>query len=208
MEKIKINLNLMDNKIVKIGGNKIEVKPYILSTDMVEITNLCLEQFENNNEPFSALAWMKCFFDILVVYKCTNIKIDGIVEKENKNGKNISISLNSEITTQFEMSGIIEKVSPLIINYRDAYSQVMKVIETKNVYNAFNVLTRNLPSADEIQNALKNGVEEFNDVKKTYPDLVERVINENNLPQAQEKAKKELSNNIKKTKIKNLKNRK
>lgn len=197
MDKILINLEPVYNKTVKFGRYKIEVKPYLSTEDIASILQVCKEQFEFDDENYAII---KCIFDMLVVDKCTNVTIDGITTKKNKDKTNVSIDINSKKIAEFDASRIIDVVKPLVVNYDDAYSQLVSYIKIINVHNSFTTLGDYLPDGEELINNLQEVFKKLNEYKEKDPEAFSKIIQDSQKRPEIEKAQKEFKQNKSKNK--------
>lgn len=199
MKKIKIELKPITNKVVKYGKEKIEVKPYISAEDIVIIGKMCVEQFDNAPENFGMI---KCLFDMLVVDKCTNVEIEGISSKNNKDRLKVSVDINSSIINKFESSRIIDVVAPCIINYKEAYEQILKYIEFSNARTSMAEFSRNLPDNEKIMDTMQTSMKALTDLKAKDPAMFDKIVAQSLKNEAIETGLFEYKSDKKKTKIK------
>jgi hypothetical protein len=178
MERIELELKPIANKIIKVGNQKVEIRPYITTEDSVNITQICLEHFGIDESSFERYVMVKCIFDMLVIYKCTNIKVDGVVSKKVKTTTNIKIDIDSKIVNKFDSTQIIKIVSPYIYNYKEVYNQVCETIALKNEYNALNLLGKTVFNADEMQKNVTASIETIKQLKEKEPEIFNQMINQ------------------------------
>lgn len=193
-KKIKIEMEKIKNKIIKIGKNKVEVIPYISTRHLAAITDVCLQQLDNVNT-FENFGMIKTIFDMFVVHTCTNISIKGINAKESKDEYNVSLDLDLKTISSFEENAYIYYIKEHIVNYEDAYKSVIKAIELKNTFNAFNVFAKNIPDIDQMSEGLKSAFESMKEFKEKDPETFDKVVKETINKQAREDGKKEYLEN-------------
>lgn len=197
MEKrIKIEIDKIKNKTIKIGKNKIEVKPYISTRHLAGITDICLQQLENADS-FINFGMIKTIFDMLVVNSCTNILVNGINTKESKDEYNVYTDLDLKKISDFEQNAYIYYIKKHILNYEESYKSVLKAIELKNLFNAFNIFAKNIPDVEQMGESLKIAFENIKELKEKDPETFDRVVKETINKQAREEGKKEYLENKK-----------
>lgn len=187
-------------KIIKIGKSRVEVRPYILTTEVTAITNLCIERSEGDFSGHTNLSLVHSLFDMLVVHFCTNIAMKGISSKRSKDNLELNVEITSEDIDKFDAGGIIEDIAPHIRNYNACYADIVKTIEMNSVSNAIYSITNSFPNVEKITKTLKDSVQELSDIKEKDPELFKQVMNEAAKQPIVEEARKEFQNNKKKKK--------
>lgn len=187
-------------KIIKIGKDKVEIRPYILTTEATAITNLCVKRTESDFSGHANLPLVHSLFDMLVVHFCTNIIMKGIGSKKNDGTLEINVEITSDDIDKFDESGIIETIAPHIRNYNECYADIVKTIEMNSVSKAIYSITDSFPNVDKIATTLKDSVKELSDIKEKDPELFKQVLNEAAKQPIVEEARKESQNNKKKKK--------
>lgn len=183
MEKIKFDFEKQKNRIVKFGKNKIEIRPYVLTTEKIAISDMCCQQLkseidENTN---SSIHTAKIVFDIIVTALCTNIEIPGVEIKYKKDKfSSVVLDLKSDFIEYFERSGIVPILEENIDNYKGMWEDTKKDIElsTNNITKMFSNFQDIIPSGDkqeEIVRELKTIVNDFN---KKNPKIAKEVSTE------------------------------
>ena len=185
MEKIKLFLNVLKNKTIKYQGQKIEVKPYIDRKGMVVLTNLALTNYKDNEDmsmdKFQLISDVKISFDIAVLEMCTNIDLKGL-------------EINDIL-----ISGLIENVTPHIINYNAVWEIVRQAMMDKNTYEGLGILSKAMPTAEEMSKNFQE-MEKVLELLNNKPELLKEVLDISNLNNAKEivKAEKQSKNKTKK----------
>lgn len=193
MEKIKLNINnKCENKVVKFLGNKIEVKPFISTKDMLGITSTALEQFETSFDKYKEMPLIKTIFDILVVHYCTNVKVDGVSFEEKDKIEKIKLDLNAEKVENFENSGILQFIEPYIYNYNKCFDFLIKTLEMHNQYQSILAFGNVLPDSETLSNALKQSFEAMVEAKKKDPETFDKIVKEVSTQQIRENSLKEV----------------
>ena len=154
MKRVQIEIDKVENKILEFKGIKIKIKPYLSTEDISTIFEICINKLSNVNI-IENFALVRTIFDMLVVYKCSNVEVLGIEEKKvgNKISTTIDIDINS--INKFEMSGIREFVISNISNYASVYSDVIELIKLQNVSNSILSLSNSIPTADDFTKNMK-----------------------------------------------------
>lgn len=175
MEKIKMNFNFCENKIIKLGKNKIEIRPYIDTKDCLAIEQICLKQF---NSESTELAMVKCIYDMFVVFSCTNIEVEGFSSELNKENLGVNINLKAEDIEFFEKSGIIQVVSPYIFNYETEYQNILELLKMENIKISLSLLKDLIPDSDNLTDTLKSSIKELSKEMQERPEDIKRVAND------------------------------
>lgn len=160
----------LENQIVEVDGKEVEIKPYISTPDLLAITKLCIEQFENN-ENFENFVTIKLVYDLAVCELCTNISFDGIKSKTQKGVVTVSLDLDADKIAKFEGSQL-RSVLGGISNYNEGYNQVVKAIELKNTYRAIGGLANSIPSSEKMGDALAQVFKQFKEMQEKDPEMV------------------------------------
>lgn len=188
--KISIEKKI-SHKIVKIRGQKVCIKPYISTKELVVISDICLQQFDSFGEDLENLGFIKTIFDMLAIHTCTNIKVNGVKTDSSKQDFGIQIDLKSREIEDFEEKLLIYDIKPYILNYEECYNSVLKSFELKNILNAFSVLSRNIPSMEEMGSGIKAAVESIRELKEKDPSTFNKVVKESIEKSARENGIKE-----------------
>ena len=197
MKKRTIYLEPISNKFVKFGKEKIEVKPYLSTEDIASMVLLCNRQYEFDNDNF---AMVRLIFDVLVIDKCTDVEIEGVESKKEDGKTNTSVNVDKNIIERFDNSRLIDAIKPLVVNYQDAWEQVVKSIELKNTYNVLSSITSNLPSMDDMGKALETSLKSLADYGQKDPEGFKQIIKETVTKDVRENARKEVIEAKKKNK--------
>ena len=176
MNKIKFDFTPKKNKIIKIGNDKVEIKPYIPSKDILSINTLCLKQFSEQDNLAECLTTIKYVFDMFVINQCTNIQIDGIILNEKDGKSNIEIDITSDAIEKFDSSQIMEKIAPHILNYDEVYNGVKFLIELQNVQKAFANMGNSIPSIENMGKVIGNSLKSLTEFKEKDPETFSKVI--------------------------------
>ena len=176
MNKIKFDFTPKKNKIIKIGNDKVEIKPYIPSKDILSINTLCLKQFSEQDNLAECLTTIKYVFDMFVINQCTNIQIDGIILNEKDGKSNIEIDITSDAIEKFDSSQIMEKIAPHILNYDEVYNGVKFLIELQNVQKAFGTMGNLIPSIDNMGNVIGTSLKSLTEFKDKDPETFNKII--------------------------------
>ena len=175
MKKVKFDFKKQGNIKINIDGNEVEIKPFITTPDLVAINKMCCEMFGIDGDE-SAFPMLKFVFDLGVIERCTNISLDGIKSKVQKGVTTLDLDINIEKVENIENSGIVEKVIKHIANYEICFNQVMKAIQSKNLYNAINKIVDGIPSVSDLGDGFNEMVGKLKDIKQNNPELYERAI--------------------------------
>lgn len=187
-------------KIIKTSKGKIEVRPYILTTEATAIANLCVRRTEDDLNGHANLPLVHSLFDMLVLHFCTNIAIKGISSKKNDGSLEINVEITSEDIDRFDEEGLAEIIAPHIRNYNECYADIIKTIEMESISKAIYSITESFPNVDKITTTLKESVSELSDIKEKDPELFKQMINEASKQPIVEEARKEYEKNKKKKK--------
>lgn len=190
MEKIKIELNSVKNKTINVFKQKVEVKPYLSTKDISDITSIFVDNINTNG--LEDLAIAKCIFDMFVVDRCTNLIVDGISSRQLEEDTKIVVDLDIEKVSAFDNSRIINVIKPHIDNYGDAFSLLIKSLEMKNVRDSFSIIGKSLPNMDNIGEILNTSMKTLVDFKEKDPKTFEKILNQGFNKQIKEHVVKEI----------------
>lgn len=188
MEKIKFEFEEVKNKVIKIGKNKVEVKPYLSTEDISVIMQLCNEEVETDINNYDKI---KCIFDILVIEKCTNIQVQGVETKTNNGKIRTTINIDNNTIAEFENTGLLEKISPYIFNYNTALNQLFWALGIKSIYNAFKIFNLSIPTGDQIEKTLNSTLIEMKKFRDEDPKTFEKILNQHSNKEIKKEAVKE-----------------
>lgn len=189
MEKIKFNFEEQKNKIVKFEGQKIEIRPYVLASEKVIISDICCQQIKTQTEDGkrNSIHTARIVFDMVLVALCSNIEIDGVKMQIKKNKVvGVSIDVKEPILEQFEKSGLALFVENNIDNCEKIWEDTVKDIEisTNSLVALFDDLKKIIPSEEKqkaILSELKTTIEDFakenpNIAKETLTKPIKNVV--------------------------------
>lgn len=197
MEKIDLYVKNMWETI-KINGNKVHLKPFIGTKDMVGIVSVCVNQFDSTDRDTDQVPLIKTIFDMMVVYYCTNIRVKGVVVKKDGTKENISIDVTDYDVEAFDNSQAILHIKPYIKNYNECFSLLLKILEMRNVYQSLVGFSMNLPDEETMVTGLKTSLEAMQQVKEKDPETFDKIVKEVATKSVREKALKETKQNKKK----------
>lgn len=203
MKKIEIEIKPIQNKIVKFGGNKIEIKPYIESEDLVLLTQLCLQKIIIDKDNFGNLAILHTIFDMCVIELCTSIHIDGI-KISNEDKKTIDLDLDISKFENFDILGLSEFASKNIKNYDRSWQTIFEIMQLATINNALGLIRDSVPTQESMSKTIEefgNAVKEINEKDPENLKNIIRVASENN---AFTQVKSEFSEKQKTEKVKKL----
>lgn len=190
MEKIDLYVKNMWEHI-KINGSKINLKPFISTKDMIAITTLCLNQFDEYNKDMDQMPLIKTIFDMMVVHYCTNIRVKGVDVTRNGSKEDISISIDNDGLDIFDNSLAIYYIKPYIKNYNECFSLLLKTLEMRNVYQSLVGFSMNLPDEETMVTGLKTSLEAMQQVKEKDPETFDKIVKEVATQKIREAAQKE-----------------
>jgi len=203
MEKIKLDIKNKKNKFIKIGKQKIEIKPYISSEELVLITQLCLKKLIIDSADLANSVLLHTIFDMCVIELCSSIHIDGI-KCPTKKSNTIELNLDNDKFLKYDILDISDQILINICNYEQSWRSIFEIMQIASINNAFGLIMKNIPNEESLQGAiqqLKDGIEEIN---KRDPETLKNIVKiagENN---AFVKTKSEFSEKQKEEKMKNL----
>lgn len=205
MEKFKFDFSEQKNKVVKFGGQKIEIRPYVFPSECVCISELCGQQLFNKDgsQSNTSLHLVKTLCDMILTEICTNISIDGINVKYDKNiASNIKIDLKNQTVEEFVASGIDKIIKENISNYEYIWDCIKYDIKDNFSVDAiFNKITSFIPSIEEQGKLLKETSVLVDKVSKEHPvetrDFVINEVTKKKSSDPQNKSKGKLNGNKK-----------
>lgn len=171
--------NKFKNKIIKMGKNKIEVKPYISTTDLSVIEDVCVKQINSSDNKNFKFYSIHLLFDLLVISLCTDLRIKGITIKTLEGNTSVNVDINEELISSFEESQLQEKILPLIKNYDRCYSDIIKMVELVLITKSIYAISDKFPNVDNITTSLSDSVKELVALKNQNPQIFDALIKEN-----------------------------
>lgn len=209
MEKIKFNFEEQKNKIVKFEGQKIEIRPYVLTSEKAIISDICCQQIKAQNEDKkrNSIHTARLVFDMVLVALCSNVEIDGVKTQIKKNKViGVSIDVKEPILEQFEKSGLALFIENNIDNCEKIWQDTVKDIEiaTNNLIALFDDLKKLIPSEEKqkaVLSELKTTIEDF---AKKNPNIAKETLTK----PIKEVVAKEMHEKKDKEKIQKLNNKK
>lgn len=196
------NLEEQKFKVIKFGKYKLEIRPYILTNEKIIISDICCQQFKNDNEnkKKGSFHLAKLVYNIVVGALCLkNVAIEGVDIKYKKDKVDkISLDLKDKTIENFEKSGLVSLFSGNILGYNETWEDIVRDIEFSgnNISEVMEKFVGTIPSdekQEEIVKEIKTIIDNFN---KKNPEIVTEIARE---PFAKE-AKQELVENKKKDK--------
>lgn len=204
------NLEEQKFKVIKFGKYKLEIRPYILTNEKIIISDICCQQFKNDNEnkKKGSFHLARLIYNIAVASLCVkNIAIDGVDIKYKKDKVDkISLDLKDKTIENFEKSGLISLLSENICGYNETWGDIVRDIEFSgnNISEVMEKFVGTIPSGEkqeEIVREIKTIIDNFN---KKNPEIAKEIARE---PFAKE-AKQELVENKMKEKQEKLNKKK
>ena len=191
------NLKEQKNKVVKFDGQKIEIRPYILTNEKVMISDICSSQFydRNKKEKSESLHLIRLLFEMITTQLCTNIDIEG-VELKYKGDKLSSILVNIKENTieKFEKSCISSIVKDNVADFEIIWANVVSDIKSEaTTSKILDVLNGFVPSDEKQENMIKEISDTLNKFAKEHPQEAKDAV----LKPIQESVRKELKENKK-----------
>lgn len=196
------NLEEQKFKVIKFGKYKLEIRPYILTNEKIIISDICCQQFKNDNEnkKKGSFHLAKLVYNIVVGALCLkNVTIEGVDIKYKKDKVDkISLDLKDKTIENFEKSGLVSLFSGNILGYNETWEDIVRDIEFSgnNISEVMEKFICTIPSGEkqeEIIKEIKTIIDNFN---KKNPEIAKEIARE---PFAKE-AKQELVENKKKDK--------
>lgn len=129
MNKIKFDFEEQKNKIVKFGKHKLEIRPYLLTTEKTIISDMCCQQIKNeiDKDKKGSFHTARLVFDIIVTALCSNVDIGGIEIKYKKNKfSSVTLDIKEKDLENFEKSGIASVVESNIDNCEQIWNDVVR----------------------------------------------------------------------------------
>lgn len=196
------NLEEQKFKVIKFGKYKLEIRPYILTNEKIIISDICCQQFKNDNEnkKKGSFHLAKLVYNIVVGALCLkNVTIEGVDIKYKKDKVDkISLDLKDKTIENFEKSGLVSLFPENICGYNETWEDIVRDIEFSgnNISEVMEKFVGTIPSGEkqeEIIKEIKTIIDNFN---KKNPEIAKEIARE---PFAKE-AKQELVENKKKDK--------
>lgn len=196
------NLEEQKFKMIKFGKYKLEIRPYILTNEKIIISDICCQQFKNDNEnkKKGSFHLAKLVYNIVVGALCLkNVTIEGVDIKYKKDKVDkISLDLKDKTIENFEKSGLVSLFPSNILGYNETWEDIVHDIEFSgnNISEVMEKFVSTIPSGEkqeEIVKEIKTIMDNFN---KKNPEIAKEIARE---PFAKE-AKQELVENKKKDK--------
>lgn len=204
------NLEEQKFKVIKFGKYKLEIRPYILTNEKIIISDICCQQFKNDNEnkKKGSFHLAKLVYNIVVGALCLkNVTIEGVDIKYKKDKVDkISLDLKDKTIENFEKSGLVSLFSENICGYNETWEDIVRDIEFSgnNISEVLDKFTDMVPSGEnqeKIVQEIKTIMDNFN---KKNPEIAKEIARE---PFAKE-AKQELVENKNKEKQEKLNKKK
>lgn len=182
-------LKKKENVVVKVDGQKVEVKPIIGYQDQLILTNVCVNKFNMDiSANVLAIPACKVAFDLGVLALQTNIEVAGVKSNLKDEEKTLDINMNVDDIEYYTESGIFEKVFSKIENYEKVWNNVLFALQIISSRYNISQIGANLPTAE--------------DLMKTISEM-KNVINENK-PFVEKVAEAKLANDFLVTESKEL----
>lgn len=204
------NLEEQKFKVIKFGKYKLEIRPYILTNEKIIISDICCQQFKNDNEnkKKGSFHLAKLVYNIVVGALCLkNVTIEGVDIKYKKDKVDkISLDLKDKTIENFEKSGLVSLFPENICGYNETWEDIVRDIEFSgnNISEVMEKFVGTIPSGEkqeEIVREIKTVMDNFN---KKNPEIAKEIARE---PFAKE-AKQEIVENKKKEKQEKLNKKK
>lgn len=173
---MKLEFKKKEDTIIKYNGQKISVKPYLTSEDMIIATEIalrsCSDSIKEINE-FATLPNAKVAYDFCVLKKCTNIEIE-----------------DTDID-DIILSGIIDVISPYIYNYKSTLEMIYLAISNQTLYKGLNLMATSIPTEEKMKSTITDMSAFVQELNKN-PDILRKVAEFVAVTQVKEEAKKEI----------------
>lgn len=204
------NLKEQKFKVIKFGKYKLEIRPYILTNEKIIISDICCQQFKNDNEnkKKGSFHLTRLIYNIAVASMCVkNIAIEGVDIKYKKDKVDkISLDLKDKTIENFEKSGLVSLFPGNICGYNETWEDIVRDIETggNNISEIMNKFVESVPSGEKQEAIVKEIKNLINNFNKKNPGIAKEIARE---PFAKE-ARQELVENKKKEKQEKLNKKK
>lgn len=171
-------------KMIKFGKYKLEIRPYILTNEKIIISDICCQQFKNDNEnkKKGSFHLAKLVYNIVVGALCIkNVTIEGVDIKYKKDKVDkISLDLKDKTIENFEKSGLISLFPGNICGYNETWEDIVRDIEFSgnNISEIMDKFVEAVPSGEkqeEIVKEIKTLVDNFN---KKNPEIAKEIARE------------------------------
>lgn len=193
MKKINVVLGARENKILKYGKDKIEIKTYIGTVEQMQVLDICMQQFTT---PQNSLPIIKAIFNLAIIGLQTNLQIPELDTSSEKTEYALKVDLTYGAINHYENSDIYDKVLKEIINYDSLWDMVIKSIEMHNTLNAFGAVVDSLPN----EKAISDSLSMVNEFIQTNPEFTKEVMREEVIDRAVKAATEEYKATKKKNK--------
>lgn len=168
--------NKINSDIIKVGSQKIEICNIIPTDIFVEISDICLQQFEKNGKDIKNIGLIKTIFDMLVAHCCTNLEIPCVESSKDKDGLKLIINTNREEIINFDNSCVAFDVLPKIRNYQYCLDLLLREIDISISYQTLLNFSNNLPNPGNLTETLKSSLSAIADYKEKDPKGFEQIL--------------------------------
>lgn len=198
----KLNIDLEEQKIeVKVNRQKIQMKTYISIAEEMAFTQLCLNYYDK--EDYKSVGIIKRIFDLCVLAKLTNIKIDGVSIKENEKKEiEIDIDMSKGNWDALACVGVTSNLLSFIANYSEVWNNVKFAIELKNTRKGFIELGDKIPNFEDMGKVLKESVESVSKLREENKKQFDMALESVTKQKIAKDVKKEVKDKKNKTKNK------
>lgn len=121
----------------------VKIKPYMTAADIVAANTNCLYEFfredlsdDSGLTRYQLFENVKLAFDAVVIEKCTNIKINGLIW--------------DDLIGSRTMEALEKKVK----NYRSAWGVVAQSLELRNTYSGLNLVAQMIPNPKALDKSI------------------------------------------------------
>lgn len=171
MERISIEKTKTYNtKKVLIGTKIVRVNRFIDTETAILLNSLCSDFLvDNANIGIMNIPLFQKIFDMVVLYKCTNLKIDGIQEIEENGKTSLKVNTTESIINNLDNNKVLQKVKKIILNYNDVWQNLLTYLNNQVVLSIMFALDKKIPTDTEISEILKQTSKNIQDTNKIYP---------------------------------------
>ena len=171
MERINIEkTKKINTKKFLIGMKIVRVNRFIDTETAILLNSLCSDFLvDNANIGIMNIPLFQKIFDMVVLHKCTNIKVDGIVEIEEDGKKTVKVNTTESIINNLDNNKVLQKVKKVILNYNDVWQNLLTYLNNQVVLSIVFALDKKIPTETEISEILKETSKNIKDTSKIYP---------------------------------------
>ena len=165
-------LKKKENVFVKVDGQKISVKPIIGYEDQLILTEVCVNKFNADGEKkVWTIPACNLIFNLGVLALQTDIDVSGVKQEMKDKEKVLNFDIDADDIDYYTESGIFEKVSEKIENYRNVWENILYVLQIESTKYCIGEIGKGLPTVEDMTNAIG----EMKKVLDENPQFVEKV---------------------------------